>query len=77
MKEKIIPKSRLKYMKEGHSKAVCEGCDKTVRVRFMIRYKGKYLCNQCMQRTASNKQNQSTGSYIEYNKDKEEVKNES
>jgi late competence protein required for DNA uptake (superfamily II DNA/RNA helicase) len=65
MKEKIIPKKKLVSMRLGHSKAVCEGCNKTVRVRFMIRYKGKYLCNNCMQKTASNKQNQSVGKYID------------
>ena len=70
MKEKIIPKRKLTYKKEGHSKAVCEGCEKTLRVRFMIRYKGRYLCNQCMQKTASNRENQSTGALIDIGREK-------
>lgn len=72
MKEKIIPKKKLVYMKLGHSKAVCDGCNKTIRVRFMTKYKGKYLCSNCRQKTASNKENQSTGALIELNMGREE-----
>lgn len=61
----IIPKNKLFKRKKGHSSAICEECGNEVRVRNIIKFKGKFLCNICKSKLKTSKaQSSATELYI-------------
>ena len=47
--KKIIPS--IKSRKDSF----CDSCFRVVKVRYLIKYKGQFLCNKCRQKTEGNK----------------------
>lgn len=45
--------------KNGNSKIKCDGCGKIKRVRHIIQFKGKFLCNICINNLPQNRIQQS------------------
>ena len=50
---KHAPKHLLRKRKKGQSKIKCDDCGNLVRVRHVIRLKGKFLCTNCKNKLLS------------------------
>ena len=45
-----IPHKKLTKLRHNSSKAKCDKCKKEIRVRYLVFFKGKYLCGECRQK---------------------------
>ena len=42
--------NRLVELRKGNSKSICDECDKIVRVRTIVKIRGKFLCITCQKK---------------------------
>ena len=46
----MMPQKRMLKRKKNRSKSKCDGCKKIIRMRHIVKFKGRFLCYVCRQK---------------------------